>query len=305
MQDKEKQAHAKTDAMIDEMEKHLQTIYKTAQKEMQDKWDKYMQDVEKETASLQAALDEAVKSGDAEAIKKAQTKLKNAKYEALQSNKYYKDMVKEMSQQYTHANETAVRYINDQMADVYALNYNATGKKIADMQSGYSFNLVDRNTVKQLAKDDGLLLPHKTVNVSKDEKWNIKAINSQMLQGIIQGEDIQKIANRLGNVTLMEHSAAVRNARTMTTAAENRGRTDSRKTAEDMGIVIQQRWMCTHDARTRDTHIEADGQMVDVGNYFRVGNSLLLYPGDPDGEPQEVYNCRCTTVSEVLGFKKA
>lgn len=29
-----------------------------------------------------------------------------------------------------------------------------------------------------------------------------------------------------------------------------------------------------------------------------------MYPGDPDADPANVYNCRCTLGSEIIGFKK-
>lgn len=39
-----------------------------------------------------------------------------------------------------------------------------------------------------------------------------------------------------------------------------------------------------------------DGQTVELDAVFDVGGSLLQYPGDPDGPPDEVCNCRCTLV---------
>ena len=55
-----------------------------------------------------------------------------------------------------------------------------------------------------------------------------------------------------------------------------------------------QEFIATRDERVRDDHADADGQVVAMGAHFEVGGESLLYPGDPDGSPENVINCRCT-----------
>ena len=64
-----------------------------------------------------------------------------------------------------------------------------------------------------------------------------------------------------------------------------------------MGIQLKQMWRATLDGKTRHAHRQLDGQMVDIGEKFKVDGYELEYPGDPSAPGYLVYNCRCTVVS--------
>lgn len=64
-----------------------------------------------------------------------------------------------------------------------------------------------------------------------------------------------------------------------------------------MGIGLRQQWRAALDGKTRHAHRQLDGQMVDIGEKFKVDGCELEYPGDPSAPGYLVYNCRCTVVS--------
>jgi SPP1 gp7 family putative phage head morphogenesis protein len=209
-------------------------------------------------------------------------------------------MKEQCAKQLLNVNQTALAYVNGELPEVYSINYNALAGSV-DGVGGYSFTLVDADTVRNLAVTDTSLLPYKELDPAKDIPWNMKKINAETLQGILQGESMDKIAKRLRNVQEMNKTQAIRSARTIVTGAENKGRQDSYARAEADGIILQKEWLSTNDGRTRHSHAMLDGAIVDQDKKFENG---LMYPGDPSGRPEEVYNCRCTLVAKVNGFKK-
>lgn len=67
--------------------------------------------------------------------------------------------------------------------------------------------------------------------------------------------------------------------------------------AGSVGGDWEKLWLATHDHRTRFTHTRKGGgdlQRVPLLDNFVIGGTPLLYPGDPEGPPQEVINCRCS-----------
>ena len=295
-------ARQKTDKRLAEMETHLAGIYEQAGREVGEKWKAYMDGAAKSVKPLQDAVAAAKKSGDIEAIKKAKQALAAKQREITILDIHYRNLTKQLAVELSRVNETATAYINDQLPQVYAVNYNGIGKDVAGTVKGYSFELVDANTVKNLATKDETLLPYKGIDKAKDVRWNTQAVNSQVLQGIIQGESIPNITKRLRNVTEMNSASARRNARTAVTGAENRGRLDMLRNAKEKGINANKVWLATGDNRTRDAHAELDGQEQQIDDPFESELGDIMYPGDPGAVPANTYNCRCTLTYKMVGF---
>ena len=106
------------------------------------------------------------------------------------------------------------------------------------------------------------------------------------------------------NVQEMNKDAAIRSARTIVTGAENKGRMDSYQRAQDDGIILEKEWLAAIDKRTRDWHRDLNGVTKPIDEPFHNDFGDIMFPGDPSADGANVYNCRCTLISKVKGFKK-
>lgn len=62
-------------------------------------------------------------------------------------------------------------------------------------------------------------------------------------------------------------------------------------------------WLAAGDFRTRDSHLQAHGQVRSPYEVFHVGGETARFPGDPSLSAKERINCRCTVVpyKEIYG----
>ena len=287
-------AHYQTDLKLEEMEKRLSDIYSRAENEIQKTADEYFSKFAKQDEAKRKLLEQG------KITEEEYTKWRKGK---VMYGKRFTEMKEQCAKQLLNVNQTALAYINGELPEVYAINYNALASSV-DGVGGYSFTLVDADTVRNLAVTDASLLPYKKIDPEKDIPWNMKKINAETLQGILQGESMDKIAKRLRNVQEMNKTQAIRSARTIVTGAENKGRQDSYKRAEEDGIVMKREWIATNDSRTRHWHAELDGVEVDIDEPWVNDFGEIMFPGDPSADPANTYNCRCSMAAKVIGFKK-
>lgn len=278
------------------IEARLAKVYASASKELKKKADAYFERFKR----LDDQKREMVEKGTL-SEKEYQQWRKNR----IMEGKRWHDMQEQMAQTMTNANKVAASYINRELPPLYAQNFNAVGKGAEHALSGYSFDLTDAVTVRNLSTTNKTLLPYKFVNGKRDIRWNTRLINSSVLQSILQGDSIPNMAKRIAtNVPGMNYASAVRNARTAFTGAQNKGRLDGMKQLHDDGVIVKKEWLTAIDDRTRDAHAELNGVQEDIDKPFVNSIGRIMYPGDPNAHPANVYNCRCALSYVIAGFKK-
>lgn len=273
----------KTEAELINLEKKLNRLYRRAWNEMRLETEEYFEQF-------------------SERYQREYEKYKAGQYTEQQFKAWYQAQVARgkmweakrdtLAMQMTHTNEIAAAYINGTTPSIYALNANYAAY-MTEQKYDVSFTLVNEDVIQNLVTEKSNAIEFKTMSVNpvRDYKWNSKQIQSALISGILQGKSIDKLADAFMVVQKRNRNAAVRNARTSVTSAQNAGRIDTMKRSRAMGINTKKEWLSAHDGRVRDSHAALNGQIRDIDEAFDNG---LMYPADPDGIPAEVYNCRCT-----------
>jgi HK97 family phage portal protein len=121
-------------------------------------------------------------------------------------------------------------------------------------------------------------------------------LKQSLLEGFLAGESESKLAERVNDVmTLAKRQRAQTIARTETFSVVNQAHIETYR----MNGVEWKEWLTAGDERVRDMHVAADGQITKLDDYFNVGGEYLMYPGDPNGSPENIINCRCVSLPVI------
>lgn len=285
------------DKAIDKTAKQIHSIYRKAASDLKKKLADFQTRHEAKQKELFARLEKG--------------EITKAEYDSWMRGqvfigKQWKQKIDQATKIMGDANREAVLLISQNRLNVFAENYNFAAYQLEQQTRGVvSFNLYNDKSVARLLKKKPKMLPEWKIDQPKDYKWNRQKVENSITQGIIQGERIDQITDRLVTNLCTQNESRMRTfARTGMTGAQNAGRQELMEEAEDEGIKVKKRWVATLDSRTRDTHQELDGQEVPVDEPFTVDGMEIMYPGDPSAEPELVYNCRCSMIEVYEGIKR-
>lgn len=285
-------AHAFADEQVEEIKKLVAEEYRYAQKQAEASLETYLEKYKERQKKMKADLDAGL-------ITKNEYD-KWWKGEALTRNTM-KSLVSQVAKNCNNANSIAAEIISGKLPSVAAEAYNFASYKVCDdLRLDVSFALQDAGTIAVLFKDKGAYMPALSVDTEKDIAWNEDKVASAVTQGVILGEPIPNIAQRINGVIESNYKHSVMLARTSVTAAENAGRLESYKDAESKGVKLEKKWLAALDSRTRHSHRIVDGESVGTNDKFSNG---CRYPGDPEAPFSETANCRCTLIADIDGIK--
>lgn len=285
------------DKAFDQSTRKIRDVYRIAAVELQEKFESFL----KNHRIKGKEMLEKLKNGE----------ITQAEYHSWMRGqvfigKQWKQKIDSSVKVLDSANKQCVGIIMTGRMNVFAENYNFCSYQLEKRMSGaVSFNIYNQDTVARLLKKNPKMLPEWKIKERKDYAWNRQKVENCITQGIIQGEGIDQITDRMVGALCTQNENRMRLfARTSMTGAQNAGRQAQMEDAEDMGIKVKKRWVATLDSRTRDTHQELDGQEVPVDEPFVVDGMEIMYPGDPSAEPELVYNCRCSMIEVYEGIDR-
>lgn len=295
--------HEQTEKILRELEKEISKEYKKAEDEVQKKLNDYLRRFKIKDDLKQKAVQNGLIT---------QAEYKQWLVGQIMIGNRWEEMKATLAQDFSNAAQLARSTAFGHMPEVYAINHNyGTFQVEKASKVDTSYTLYDRQTVEELFMDKrGHFIPapgkklSKEIEMGKTVAWNKKNVQSCMLQGILQGESIPNMATRLAkSVGAQNRKASIRNVRTMTTGVENAGRMESYRRAEEKGIEMKKQWVSTLDDRTRHWHRELDGVAIPIDEPFVNDEGSIMYPGDTDADPANIFNCRCTLIASLKGFE--
>lgn len=117
----------------------------------------------------------------------------------------------------------------------------------------------------------------------------IDQIESVLQDALKQGWGVDETVARLEDPNLTKFRARLI-VRTETVKATN---ITQLAAADNEDYEMEKMWIAIEDNRTRKSHSHAgvDGERIDLDQPYSNG---LMFPGDPNADPEEICNCRCT-----------
>lgn len=302
--DNEDLAMRANDARLADVENRITRLYGDAAKDLTSQLDEYLE----RYAERDEAMRLRVESGEI-----SQNEYIAWRNRVILRQHQMEQQIESLTNDMVNADQLAVQMVNGELPDVYVSSYNYSGFRgevLADA-AGYSYNsftLYNADAIRIIVAEDPDLIPWEepSVDIPRDMRWNRSHIQNAIAHGILTGASIPEISASLLPIVNMDRVAATRTARTSFTAVQNQARRDGVARLRANGIPMVEPWMSVLANNTRDTHLQLHGTYPNEQGLYGEGiiasGNLLRFPGDPHGDPEQIYNCQCRVQSYIEGI---
>jgi len=122
------------------------------------------------------------------------------------------------------------------------------------------------------------------------------SIKTLLTEGYQSGKGINYVANLL--TKRFDQLQTWESKRIARTEIHNSHNTAVMDTYNEIGVEYTM-WIAADDERTRESHLEINGEIIRLGDTYSNG---LKFPGDTDGPIEEWINCRCSNAPYVIPY---
>jgi uncharacterized protein with gpF-like domain len=202
-------------------------------------------------------------------------------------------------------NET-IKTTTSTLKDIYAEQYYRVGFAFEQsLGAKLGFGLLNPDVIKASVLNS--LDRIKWTDRMKDHSQQfVKQIQSELTQGLIQGDGYGKIAKRIINKSGINAGKVIRIVRTEGHRVQSAGGLlayeKSQAAAERLGLEQEKYWISTLDNRTRDLHAKMDGQPADKNGIFTLEDGTTTEAPGLTGVAEHDIHCRCTTGMRFKDF---
>lgn len=292
-------AHEKTDEILENLEKRLNSHYQSVTKKANKKYAATMSSFYTEMAKKEKALENGDITQDEYDI-----------WLKKQSNSSQtKKAINQLTDSAVKADSKAAEIINGTLAGIFLINLRWTANEVKKQNGGVKIKteLIRHDSEKEIKayyqalkerREQRKLWEEAELNMMKDKAWNKGHFYTVVKHGVDHGYSIDKISKHLEQVFEMDKRAARRWARTTVTGVENEARLQYAIELVEKGYEVEKEWISTLDKRTRDSHRKMNYEKQNVMEDF---SNNLRYPGDTfSRQPEEYINCRCHMNINIL-----
>ena len=167
------------------------------------------------------------------------------------------------------------------------------------------YESIFQNKLSQLVAQSG----EKITTITNTSKSKILEIIRQVLdEGDTNGWGIDKITSELyhsvgSNLRGNGYARARAIAQTEIVSASNQA---AEMAAQSTGYEYRKFWSTSGLPNIRDSHIYAEqysnakGGLLKNEDFDMGDGTFMKYPGDPNGTPENIINCRCSALYEII-----